>query len=81
MSLSKSTTMTSPDTTLNQTRTGLNTSSFLSSTRVPADKKWAPLVRQKIFDLEGPNFSYKPLFSNPPASEVRYLILILQFTI
>lgn len=81
MSLSKSTTMTSPDTTLNQTRTGLNTSSFLSSTRVPADKKWAPLVRQKIFDLEGPNFSYKPLFSNPPASEVLDLIFLIRKSI
>ncbi|KAL3268108.1 hypothetical protein HHI36_007235 [Cryptolaemus montrouzieri] len=34
------------------------------------DKKWACILRQKMYELEGPNFCYKPLFTNPAAQEV-----------
>lgn len=33
--------------------------------------KYAAVVRQKIYELEGPNFCYKPLFTVPPAPEVK----------
>ncbi|XP_072391535.1 sphingomyelin phosphodiesterase 4 [Diabrotica undecimpunctata] len=46
---------------------------FLIS-RGGSEKKWSAMVRQKIFELEGPNFCYKPLFSCPPAPEVFDLI-------
>uniref|UniRef100_A0A6P7GG23 Sphingomyelin phosphodiesterase 4 n=1 Tax=Diabrotica virgifera virgifera TaxID=50390 RepID=A0A6P7GG23_DIAVI len=46
---------------------------FLIS-RGGSEKKWSAVVRQKIFELEGPNFCYKPLFSCPPAPEVFDLI-------
>lgn len=49
----------------------LNNSSFLNSGCVsPTDRKWSSIIKQKIFELEGPNFCYKPLFSDPPADEV-----------
>lgn len=34
------------------------------------DKKWSAIVRQRIYDLEGPSFCYKPLFVSPAAPEV-----------
>ncbi|KAJ8967174.1 hypothetical protein NQ317_006520 [Molorchus minor] len=43
---------------------------FLNTSVVHLEKKWSAIVRQKIFELEGPNFCYKPLFSDPPAPEV-----------
>lgn len=45
-----------------------NAKSFLSGNIIHA--KWSAIVRQKIFELEGPNFRFKPLFSDPPAPEV-----------
>lgn len=48
---------------------------FLSNATGQADKKWMAIIRQKIFELEGPNFCYKPLFSNPPAHEIYELIV------
>lgn len=48
--------------------------SFLSSTVAPVDKKWSAITKQRIFDLEGPSFCYKPLFSNPPAQEIYELL-------
>ncbi|KAJ8934159.1 hypothetical protein NQ314_013541 [Rhamnusium bicolor] len=48
----------------------LNSTSFISSSIVHTEKKWSAIVRQKIFELEGPNFCYKALFSDPPAPEV-----------
>lgn len=38
------------------------------------DKRWSAIIRQKIFELEGPNFCYKPLFSAQPATEVFSLL-------
>ncbi|XP_050310724.1 sphingomyelin phosphodiesterase 4 [Anthonomus grandis grandis] len=51
-----------------------NNASMLSSTMIHLDKKWVNITRQKIFELEGPNFCYKPLFTQPPAPEVLELI-------
>lgn len=34
------------------------------------DKKWSAIVRQRIYELEGPSFCYKPLFVSPAAPEV-----------
>ncbi|CAH0555499.1 unnamed protein product [Brassicogethes aeneus] len=51
----------------------VNSTAFLNNS-FQNEKKWLAIVRQKIFELEGPNFCYKPLFSNPPAPEVFDLI-------
>lgn len=45
-------------------------SSILCNSYIHGDKKWACILRQKIYELEGPNFYYKPLFTKPPAQEV-----------
>ncbi|KAJ8917730.1 hypothetical protein NQ315_005179 [Exocentrus adspersus] len=59
----------------------LNSTAFLTSSVVHVEKKWAAVVRQKIFELEGPNFCYKPLFSDPPAPEVYDLIVQIKQSI
>ncbi|KAF7277955.1 hypothetical protein GWI33_009070 [Rhynchophorus ferrugineus] len=48
---------------------------FMNSTIGPADRKWTVITKQKILEFEGPNFCYKPLFSQPPAHEVFELML------
>ncbi|XP_066260835.1 sphingomyelin phosphodiesterase 4 isoform X1 [Euwallacea similis] len=48
--------------------------SLSSNNMAHADKKWSAITRQKIFELEGPNFCYKPLFGNPPAQEIFELL-------
>ncbi|KAG5872702.1 hypothetical protein JTB14_008796 [Gonioctena quinquepunctata] len=58
----------------------MNSTPFLSSS-LPAEKKWSATVRQKIFELEGPNFCYKPLFSEPSAPEVFDLIIQIKKSI
>ncbi|XP_023023938.2 sphingomyelin phosphodiesterase 4 isoform X1 [Leptinotarsa decemlineata] len=57
-----------------------NSTSFLS-TSLHSDKKWSATVRQRIFELEGPNFYYKPLFSDPPAPEIFDLIMHIKKSI
>ncbi|XP_018579891.1 sphingomyelin phosphodiesterase 4 [Anoplophora glabripennis] len=59
----------------------LNSTAFLSGNTVHTEKKWSAIVRQKIFELEGPNFCYKPLFSDPPAPEVYDLIIQIKRSI
>ncbi|XP_056639509.1 sphingomyelin phosphodiesterase 4 isoform X1 [Diorhabda sublineata] len=51
------------------------------SGRLTIEKKWSTVVKQKIFELEGPNFCYKPLFLNPPAPEVFDLIIQIRKSI
>lgn len=36
--------------------------------------KFGALIKNKIFELEGPTFNYKPLFLGPPAKEVHELL-------
>lgn len=43
-------------------------------TNVKLHSKWSTIVRQKMFELEGPSFCYKPLFTKQPAQEVYELI-------
>ncbi|CAG9860561.1 unnamed protein product [Phyllotreta striolata] len=81
VSHNRSTGNVSTDFASSQSRSGPNATSFLTSIRVPADKKWAPVIRQKIFDLEGPNFCYKSLFTNPPVAEVYDLIYLIKKSI
>ncbi|KAJ8938884.1 hypothetical protein NQ318_016088 [Aromia moschata] len=59
----------------------LNSTMFLNSGIMQTEKKWSAIVRQKIFELEGPNFCYKPLFSDPPAPEVFDLIIQIKRSI
>lgn len=54
-------------------RIDVNGTSFLNNS-IQSEKRWHPIVRQKIFELEGPNFCYKALFMSPPAAEVYDLI-------
>ncbi|KAK9880129.1 hypothetical protein WA026_008644, partial [Henosepilachna vigintioctopunctata] len=81
------TTMWSTNTTLTNASVECNTKQLfapdLSSTTalctsyIQGDKKWACVLRQKMYELEGPSFCYKPLFTNPPAPEVSDSIFLL----
>lgn len=53
--------------------TDVNASTFMNS--LLGDKKWSAIVKQRINELEGPSFCYKPLFSVPPAPEVSRVTL------
>ncbi|XP_019762262.2 sphingomyelin phosphodiesterase 4 isoform X1 [Dendroctonus ponderosae] len=55
--------------------------SLRNSPMGPSDHKWASITRQKIFELEGPNFTYRPLFANPPAHEVYELLVQIKKSI
>lgn len=57
-----------------------DTSSFCKS-YISGQKKWACAIKQKIYELEGPTFCYKPLFTKPPASEVFDIIYHLKKSI
>lgn len=48
----------------------LNKSSFLINNSFRLSGKYTAIVRQKIQDLEGPNFCYKALFTTTVAPEV-----------
>lgn len=52
----------------------MNSTTFVHTSVLHFEKKWSAVLRQKIFELEGPNFCYKPLFCDPPAPEVSYKI-------
>lgn len=41
--------------------------------------KYAGIVRQKIYELEGPNFCFKPLFTGAAAEEVGLNRISLHF--
>nr|CAI5857292.1 unnamed protein product [Callosobruchus analis] len=58
----------------------ISRSSFLNRDAY-TEKKWSAIVKQTIFELEGPNFVYKPLFSDPPATEVYDLIIQIKRSI
>lgn len=55
----------------------LTNTTFPNTSILHFEKKWSATLRQKIFELEGPNFCYKPLFSEPPAPEVSMRITII----
>ncbi|XP_044271314.1 sphingomyelin phosphodiesterase 4 [Tribolium madens] len=59
--------------------TDANHSAFMNS--LLGDKKWSAIVKQRIYELEGPLFCYKPLFSVPPAPEVYELIIQIKRSI
>ncbi|RZC36546.1 sphingomyelin phosphodiesterase 4, partial [Asbolus verrucosus] len=46
---------------------GLDSSNTTFMNTLLGDKKWSAIVKQRIYELEGPTFCYKPLFSVPPA--------------
>jgi hypothetical protein len=56
-----------------------SSSAFMNS--LLGDKKWSAIVKQRIYELEGPTFCYKPLFSVPPAPEVFELIMQIKRSI
>ncbi|XP_008197945.1 sphingomyelin phosphodiesterase 4 [Tribolium castaneum] len=59
--------------------TDANSSTFMNS--LLGDKKWSAIVKQRIYELEGPSFCYKPLFSVPPAPEVYELVIQIKRSI
>lgn len=63
----------SVDSPRKQTFSSLLSNSFMNNSILHFEKKWSAILRQKIFELEGPNFCYKPLFSDPPAPEVNVI--------
>lgn len=53
----------------------LNNSAFMmESNHSRFAGKYTAVVRQKIQDLEGPNFCYKPLFTSHTAHEVQIFV-------
>lgn len=55
--------------------------SYLETSTPVRNGKWTAVVRQHIFDLEGPEFFYKPMFTDKPAPEVIQLLQNLQMAI
>lgn len=44
------------------------------NTALNSSSRWKMIVKQKIYELEGPGFFYRPLFATPPSKEVYELI-------
>ncbi|KAL1494759.1 hypothetical protein ABEB36_010305 [Hypothenemus hampei] len=53
----------------------------INSTIAYSDKKWSKILRQKIYEFEGPHFCYKPLFTYPPTHEVIELLIQIRKSI
>ncbi|XP_017772649.1 PREDICTED: sphingomyelin phosphodiesterase 4 isoform X2 [Nicrophorus vespilloides] len=53
-------------------------SNFMSMGSDPLASKYMSVVRQKLYELEGPNFCYKPLFTVQAAPEVYELLQIIK---
>ncbi|CAG9760871.1 unnamed protein product [Ceutorhynchus assimilis] len=48
---------------------------FLDNTpMIQPESRWLVITRQKILELEGPHFYYRPLFTEPPAKEILTLL-------